>query len=298
MTSNTAQHCGIICLIGEPNVGKSTLLNQLMEQKLAIVTPKAQTTRRAVRGIFVEKQKQLILVDTPGIFQPKKKLDRVMVEEAWQEAESADAVLFLIDAQYGITAKLQPVMERLTTLKKPVIVVLNKVDRTHKPKLLELAYQIQEILKPRHIFMVSARTGDGVKDLLAHLLGLLPKGPWHYLDEAASDMPLREFAAEITRESLLMQLQQELPYELMVETENWQELPPPKKGKQPTIKIHQVITVARESHKKIVLGNKGETIKAVGMKTRQQLEALLRAKIHLELFVKVDPNWQTKRERY
>jgi GTP-binding protein Era len=292
MVDTESTRCGVVAIIGEPNAGKSTLLNQLVGTKLSIVTPKVQTTRFNVRGVCMEGAAQLIFVDTPGIFDAGKRFEKAMVGAAWAGAGDADAVLLLLDAQAGIKERFTELVQRLKQLVgKPVFLALNKVDAIDKPTLFTLAQQADAFGLFQRIFMISALTGDGVPSLKVALAAAMPQGPWHYPADQASDIPLRLLAAEITREKLFMKLEQELPYALLVETEKWEE------GEK-NITIAQVIYVQRDGQKGIVIGKGGQMLKSVGMAARRELEALTEKKIHLELFVKVRPDWKETRDAY
>lgn len=290
---DTAQtKSGFIALIGAPNAGKSTLVNQLVGTKVSIVTHKVQTTRALVRGIVVHDNAQIVLVDTPGIFHPRRRLDRAMVSTAWTGAKDADIVLVLIDAQSGVNDDAEIILESLTKIKQEKILVLNKVDAVARPSLLELAAELNKRAQFSRTFMVSALNGSGCKDLLEYLCSKVPAGPWYYPEDEISDMPMRQLAAEITREKLYLRLHNELPYASTVETESWEERP------DGSVKINQVIYVERDGQKKIVLGAKGETIKAIGQASRKELMQILDQKVHLFLFVKVRDNWGNDTERY
>lgn len=290
---DTAQtKSGFIALIGAPNAGKSTLVNQLVGTKVSIVTHKVQTTRALVRGIVVHDNAQIVLVDTPGIFHPRRRLDRAMVSTAWTGAKDADIVLVLIDAQSGVNDDAEIILESLTKIKQEKILVLNKVDAVARPSLLELAAELNKRTQFSRTFMVSALNGSGCKDLLEYLCSKVPAGPWYYPEDEISDMPMRQLAAEITREKLYLRLHNELPYASTVETESWEERP------DGSVKINQVIYVERDGQKKIVLGAKGETIKAIGQASRKELMQILDQKVHLFLFVKVRDNWGNDPERY
>ncbi len=283
---------GFIALIGAPNAGKSTLVNQLVGSKVSIVTHKVQTTRALVRGIVIHDQAQMVLVDTPGIFKPKRRLDRAMVTTAWGGAKDADLILVLIDAELGINEEAEAILDSLHEKKRKVILVLNKVDRIEAPKLLELAQKANDKVNFDKTFMISALKGYGCKDLLKYLADNLPEGPWYYPEDQISDMPMRMLAAEITREKLYLRLHNELPYSSTIETESWEEKP------DGSVRIAQVIYVERDSQKKIVLGHKGEAIKSIGQAARKELMEILEQKVHLFLFVKVRDNWGNDPERY
>jgi GTP-binding protein Era len=283
---------GFIALIGAPNAGKSTLVNQLVGSKVSIVTHKVQTTRALVRGIVIHEQTQMVLVDTPGIFKPKRRLDRAMVTTAWGGAKDADLILVLIDVEQGIDEEAEAILGSLHEKKRKVILVLNKVDRIEAPKLLELAQKANEMVNFDKTFMISALKGYGCKDLLKYLADNLPEGPWYYPEDQISDMPMRMLAAEITREKLYLRLHNELPYSSHIETESWEE------KKDGSVRIQQVIYVERDSQKKIVLGHEGQAIKAIGQAARKELMEILEQKVHLFLFVKVRDNWGNDPERY
>ena len=285
-------HSGFVALIGAPNAGKSTLVNQLVGAKVSIVTHKVQTTRAIVRGIATHDKAQIVFVDTPGIFKPRRRLDRAMVTTAWGGAKDADMVLVIIDAERGIRGDAEAILENLESVRQPKILVLNKVDRVEREKLLTLAADANERAAFDRTFMVSALTGSGCKDILDYLAGALPAGPWYYPEDQISDLPMRQLAAEITREKLYLRLHQELPYASHVETEKWEE------KKDGSVRIEQVIFVERESQKKIVLGEKGATIRAIGQAARQEIGEILEQTVHLFLFVKVRENWGDDPERY
>jgi GTPase len=284
--------CGFIALIGAPNAGKSTLLNALVGSKVTIVSRKVQTTRALIRGIAVEGRAQLIFVDTPGIFLPRRRLDRAMVTTAWGGAHDADLVGLLIDARKGLDEEAEAILARLAELRQPKVLILNKVDVVAKETLLTLAKAANDKAAFEATFMVSALKGEGVADLKAWLAARVPPGPWLYPPEQMSDAPLRQLAAEITREKLFERLHQELPYHSTVETEVWKEL---RKG---DIRIEQTIYVERESQRKIVLGKGGQTIKAIGEAARKEIAEIAEAKVHLFLFVKVREGWGEDPERY
>ncbi|MET3790594.1 GTPase Era [Aquamicrobium terrae] len=287
-----ATRSGFVALIGAPNAGKSTLVNQLVGTKVSIVTHKVQTTRALVRGIATHGQTQIVFVDTPGIFKPRRRLDTAMVTTAWGGARDADIVLVLIDAERGIKGDADTILERLADVRQPKVLVLNKVDRVKRENLLALASAANERVAFERTFMVSALTGSGCEDLLDYLAQMLPAGPWYYPEDQISDLPMRQLAAEITREKLYLRLHQELPYSSHVETEKWEE------KKDGSVRIEQVIYVERDSQKKIVLGHKGETIRAIGEASRKEIGAILEQKVHLFLFVKVRENWGDDPERY
>jgi GTP-binding protein Era len=284
--------CGFVALIGAPNAGKSTLLNALVGSKVTIVSHKVQTTRAVIRGIAISGNAQLIFVDTPGIFAPRRRLDRAMVTSAWGGAHNADLVGVLIDACKGVDEEAGEILGKLAEVKQPKLLILNKVDVVAKEKLLALAQNCNERAALEQTFMVSALTGDGIADLKAWLAARVPPGPFLYPPDQMSDAPLRQLAAEITREKLFERLHQELPYQSTVETETWKELP------NGAVRIEQTIYVERESQRKIVLGKGGRTIKAIGETARKEIAELVEATVHLFLFVKVREGWGEDPERY
>jgi GTP-binding protein Era len=284
--------CGFVALIGAPNAGKSTLTNALVGSKVAIVSPKVQTTRTLVRGIAMEGPAQLIFIDTPGIFSPRRRLDRAMVTTAWTGAHDADVVAVLIDAKKGLDEEAEGIIGKLDEVRQPKLLILNKVDIVDKEKLLGLAQALTAKAKFDTIFMISALSGDGVADVRKWLAGHVPEGPWHYPEDEVSDAPVRMLAAEITREKLYLKLHQELPYQSTVETETWTE------RKDGSVRVEQVIYVERESQRKIVLGKGGQTIKAIGEASRRELSEIIEQPVHLFLFVKVRENWGNDPERY
>lgn len=282
---------GFVALIGAPNAGKSTLLNRLVGAKVSIVSHKVQTTRAIMRGIAMAGTTQVIFVDTPGIFQPKRRLDRAMVDTAWGGAADADMVALLIDVKKGIDEDLGRILERLGDLKRRKILILNKIDTVKRESLLALASDLNARVGFDATFMVSALNGSGVRDLLRYFARELPEGPWLYPEDTISDLPMRMLAAEITREKVFLRLHDELPYSSTVETEQWKEQ---KNG----VRIEQTIYVERESQKKIVLGKGGQTVKAISMAAREELQGILDQPVHLFLFVKVRENWADDPERY
>ncbi len=284
--------CGFVAILGAPNAGKSTLTNILVGAKVSIVTPKVQTTRTRIIGIAVVGRTQLILVDTPGIFAPRRRLDRAMIAAAWQGARDADRVLLLVDAERGMDADTARIVAGIKAAKPRAILVLNKIDRTRKPSLLELAQRLNAEKIFDETFMISALTGDGVTDLSAYLAAQMPVGPWLYPGDQLSDLPLRLLAAELVREQVFRQLHQELPYASAVETESWEEF------KDGSVKIGAVIYVQREGHRPIVLGKGGQRIKAIGAAARRELEELLGRRTHLLLHVKLKPDWADKPDLY
>lgn len=283
--------CGFVAVLGAPNVGKSTLVNRLVGSKVSIVSPKVQTTRSRVLGIVIHDRAQLVLVDTPGIFLPRRRLDRAMVAAAWSGASDADAIVLVVDSSKGLTRDTREIVERLKDNGRSVIVALNKVDLVKKPRLLDLAAKLADEGVASDTFMISAFTGDGVNDLLACLVERLPPGPWLFPEDQISDMPMRLLAAEITREKLFLQLREELPYATAVETERWSE------QEDGSARIDQVIYVLKANQKAIVLGSGGRQIKAIGTAAREELEALFERRIHLFLYVKVR-DWSDDPERY
>jgi GTP-binding protein Era len=287
-----ATRCGFVALIGAPNVGKSTLVNALVGSKVTIVSRKVQTTRALIRGIVIEDHAQIILVDTPGIFLPKRRLDRAMVSTAWSGAHDADLVCVLLDAKAGIDEEAEAILAKLATVAHPKILVLNKIDLVPREKLLALAKAANDRMKFEHTFMIAALSGDGVDDLRKTLAKLVPPGPFHYPEDQMSDAPMRHLAAEITREKIYRQLHQELPYQSTVETDSWTE------RKDKSIRIEQTIFVERESQRKIVLGKGGATIKSIGADSRKEIAEIMGVPVHLFLFVKVRENWGDDPDRY
>jgi GTPase len=288
----TDTRCGFIAVIGAPNAGKSTLVNALVGAKVSIVTHKAQTTRGPVRGIALIGDAQVILVDTPGIFQPKRRLDRAMSQAAWDQAAEADLVALVIDAHRGVEPPLDPLFARLSELRRPAIAILNKIDLVAKPDLLRLTADLSALDRFDRVFMISALSGDGVADLRAYLANAMPEGPWLYPEDQLTDASLRQTAAEITREKLFLRLHEELPYSLTVETTEWKTL------KDGSIRIEQTIYVMRESQRKIVLGAHGQTIKEIGSLARSEIAEMAGVRVHLFLFVKVRERWGEDPERY
>ena len=287
-----SERCGFVAVVGAPNAGKSTLVNALVGQKVAIVTPKAQTTRTRLMGIAIEGEAQILLIDTPGIFEPKRRLDRAMVAAAWGSAQHADLIALVVDAERGLTRSVVAMIDKLLERREPKILVLNKVDLVRKEALLTLASQLGERLAFESIFMISATTGDGVADLKAALAARMPEGPWHFPEDQVSDATDRMLAAEVTREQLYHQLHAELPYESAIETEKFAE------RADGSAAIHQQILVARDSQKAIVLGKRGTRIRAIGEAARKELSELLGRKVHLFLHVKVNPKWEEDRGLY
>ncbi|MEL0437779.1 GTPase Era [Phycobacter sp. K97] len=285
---------GFIALIGEPNAGKSTLLNRMVGAKVSIVTHKVQTTRARIRGVAMEGESQLVFVDTPGLFKPRRRLDRAMVAAAWGGAADADVVVLLIEAHRGVTEGVERILEGLGDIGqgRKVALAINKIDKVQAEDLLGLTKKLNDAYPFAETFLISAERGHGVEDLRHWLAEQVPEGPWLYPEDQIADLPMRMIAAEMTREKLTLRLHQELPYQLTVETENWEE------RKDGSAKIDQVIYVVRDGHKGIVLGKRGETIKAVSQAARAELEEFLDRKVHLFLQVKVRPNWLEEAERY
>ena len=291
--SGASQRAGFVAIIGAPNVGKSTLVNRLTGTKVSIVSPKVQTTRTRVLGIRAHGDTQIAFVDTPGLFRPRRRLDRAMIRAAWGGAEEADALVLLVDASQDNDDDTQAILARLKELgRSGVILTLNKIDIADKPKLLALADRYNRTGIFSDIFMISAETGDGIDDLLAALAARLPEGPWLFPEDQVSDMPERMLAAEIVREQLYLQLHQELPYRATVETDQWRE------NNAGSVRIEQTIFVERESQRSIVLGKGGARIKSIGQAARGELEKILERRVHLFLFVKVREKWEEDPERY
>ncbi len=285
--------CGFVSLVGSPNAGKSTLLNALVGAKISIVTPKAQTTRARTLGIAMSGEAQIVLVDTPGIFSgAKRRLERSMISAAWDSTQDVDAILYLIDARKGLNAEQDAILEGLAKAKAPLLLVLNKVDLVERPKLLDLAKTINERVPFAATFMVSALSGSGVKDLLQDLGKRVPAGPWHYPEDQLADTSLRLIAAELTREQLFLQLQDELPYALVVQTDQWQDRP------DGSVRIEQTITLERPGQKMIVIGANGQKIKSIGQSARREMMKHFERTVHLFLHVKVRENWTEDRSIY
>ena len=283
---------GFVAVIGAPNAGKSTLVNALVGQKVAIVSPKAQTTRARLMGIAIDASSQILLVDTPGIFEPRRRLDRAMVAAAWSGAQDADLIILVIDAAAGVNAEAERIMASMTDRQHPLFLALNKVDLVKKPDLLALAGQLTERLNPDRVFMISAAEGDGVGDLKQALAGTMPEGPWLYPEDEVSDATDRMVAAELTREQIVNQLHQELPYATAVETETWEDRP------DGSTAIRQQILVERDSQKAIVIGKGGRRLKAIGAAARAEITEHLGRPVHLFLHVKVNPRWDEDRGLY
>jgi GTPase len=292
MTAESDTRCGFVALIGAPNVGKSTLVNALVGSKVTIVSRKVQTTRALIRGIVIDRNAQIILVDTPGIFAPKRRLDRAMVRTAWTGAHDADLVCVLLDAKAGLDEEASRILDTVAAVGHDKVLVLNKIDLVPREKLLALAKAANDRLAFAGTFMVSALSGDGVDDLRRTLAEIVPAGPFLYPEDQMSDAPMRHLAAEITREKIYQKLHQELPYQSTVETDTWTE------RKDKSVRIEQTIFVERESQRKIVRGKKGATIKSIGAASRQEISEILDVPVHLFLFVKVRENWGDDPDRY
>ncbi|MEQ8367386.1 MAG: GTPase Era [Roseicyclus sp.] len=292
--SDTSTRAGFVALIGEPNAGKSTLLNRMVGAKVSIVTHKVQTTRARIRGVAMEGDSQIVFVDTPGLFRPRRRLDRAMVAAAWTGAADADVVVLLIEAHRGLTEGTQAILDGLKerTEGRRVALAINKIDRVEAQGLLKLTEEMNAAFPFEKTFMISAEKGYGVDDLRQWLAQAMPESPWLYPEDQIADLPMRMIAAEMTREKLTLRLHQELPYQLTVETENWEE------RKDGSARIDQIIYVTRDGHKGILLGHKGETVKAVSKAAREELEAFLGRRVHLFVQVKVRPGWLDEAERY
>ena len=292
MTEPENTRCGFIALVGAPNAGKSTLLNALVGTKVSIVTHKAQTTRAQIRGVVTEGAAQIVFIDTPGIFAPKRRLDRAMVESAWTGAGDADFVALIIDAERGVTAEVEALLKGLENVRHPRVLVLNKIDLIPHEKLLGLSADLNARLKFEATFMLSALKGSGVKDFLDWTAERIPPGPWHFPEDQLTDLTLAITAAEVTREKLFLRIHEEIPYNATVETEKF------TIQKDGSYRIDQVIYVTRDTHKKIVLGAGGQTIKAIGADSRKELMEMYEVPVHLFLFVKVREKWADDPERY
>lgn len=290
--ASPSEHCGVVAILGAPNAGKSTLVNALVGQKVAITSPKAQTTRTRVLGVALEGETQIVLVDTPGIFAPKRRLDRAMVQAAWGGAQDADVIALVVDAKGGLGGKVEGIVEGLKGRPEPKYLILNKVDIADKGKLLIHAQRLNELLDFRETFFVSAASGDGVAELKTAMAKAMPEGPWHFPADQVSSATDRMLSAEITREQLYHQLHAELPYAAAVETEQYTERP------DGSVEIHQQILVARATQRAIVLGKGGQRLKEIGSKARAELSALLGCPVHLYLHVKVKENWDEDRNVY
>lgn len=289
---DTKTRCGLVAIVGAPNAGKSTLVNALVGQKVAIVSAKAQTTRTRLMGIAIYGDAQLLLVDTPGIFEPRRRLDRAMVQAAWGGAQDADLIALVVDSKAGLGPKVETIVSALAQRPEPKLLVLNKVDVAAKEKLLVHAARLTEQLPFEAVLMVSASTGDGLEDLKTALAGRMPEGPWHFPEDQVSDATERVMAAEVTREQLYLQLHAELPYASAVETEKYEERP------DGSVEIHQQILVARPTQRAIVLGKGGAKLKEIGSRARAELGTLLGRRVHLYLHVKVNPRWEEDRTLY
>ncbi|TGD67731.1 GTPase Era [Tabrizicola sp. WMC-M-20] len=293
--TDISTRAGFVALIGEPNAGKSTLLNRMVGAKISIVTHKVQTTRTRIRGVAIEGPAQIVFVDTPGIFRPRRRLDRSMVKAAWGGASDADVIVLMIEAHRGMTEGVSAIIDRMRDEMpqgQPVALAINKIDRVQAEVLLALAEKLNEAFPFAKTFMISAEKGYGVKDLREWLAGQVPEGPWFYPEDQIADLPMRMIAAEMTREKLTLRLHEELPYQLTVETEKWED------KTDGSTRIDQIVYVMRDGHKGIVLGNKGETIKAIGSAARADISEFLGRTVHLFLQVKVRPNWLDEPERY
>ena len=285
--------CGLVALLGAPNAGKSTLMNTLVGAKVSIVTPKVQTTRSRIRGVAMVDQAQVVFIDTPGIFVPRRRLDRAMVDAAWGGAGDADQVVFLYDgSRRRIDDDSRRIAATLRENKRPAILAINKIDTLKRDQLLPLAAELNELADFQQSFMISAEKGHGCADLMGYLATQMPSGPWLYPEDDLTDLPLRLYAAEVTREQVYLQLHDELPYAITVETEKWQD------REDGSVRIDQVAYVQRESQRKIVLGHQGKRIKTIGSRARADLEATLDRRVHLFLFIKVRENWMEDPERY
>ncbi|WOK36211.1 GTPase Era [Sphingomonas sp. C3-2] len=292
MNSLPLQRCGLVAVVGAPNAGKSTLVNALVGQKVAIVSPKAQTTRTRLMGVAIDGDNQIMLVDTPGIFEPRRRLDRAMVAAAWGGTQDADLIALVVDAKAGLGPKVESIVEALKDRREPKILILNKVDVANKGKLLVHAQRLTERVAFDEVFMVSAATGDGLPELKTALGMAMPEGPWHFPEDQVSDATDRMLAAEVTREQLYLQLHAELPYDSAVETEKYSE------REDGSVEIHQQILVGRTSQRAIILGKGGQRLKEIGSRARAQLGELLGVRVHLYLHVKVNPDWEEDRSLY
>ena len=287
-----SQKCGVVALIGAPNAGKSTIINSLVGQKVAITSSKPQTTRTRLLGIAIEQETQLLLVDTPGIFEPRRRLDRAMVSAAWEGAEDADILVLLVDGRAGLGLKVTTIVERMAHRKERIILVINKVDIAAKEKLLVHAQKLNELAAFEETFFVSAKTGDGLDELKAYLVAAMPEGPWHFPEDQVSDASERILAAEITREQIYRQLHAELPYATAIAMEQYKERP------DGSLEVHQQILVEKASQKAIILGKGGTRIKEIGASARQELSRILGKPVHLYLHVKVSANWDEDKSLY
>lgn len=287
-----ATRCGVVTVMGAPNAGKSTLVNRMVGSKVSIVSPKVQTTRTRVTGIAMHEQTQIIFHDTPGVFAPRRRLDRAMVDAAWRGASEADIVLILVDAKRGLDDETRAIVEGLRERRIDAALVLNKIDLVKRPALLAVAAAVNDAHAFTDTFMISAETGDGVADLRTHIAGRMPAGPWLYPEDDLTDMPARLLAAEVTREHAFRQLREELPYSLTVETESWEE------QKDGSARVNQVVFVRKEGQRKIVIGQGGARIKAIGSASRSELQRMLERKLHLFLHVKVAEKWDEERDYF
>lgn len=290
--TDTPQRCGLVAILGAPNAGKSTLVNALVGQKVAIVSPKAQTTRVRLMGVAIEGDTQLLLVDTPGIFEPKRRLDRAMVQAAWGGAEGADVLALVVDAKGGLGSKVTDIAEAIKDRREPKYLILNKVDLADKGKLLLHAERLTGLVQFDEVFFVSAATGDGLPELKAHLAARMPESPWHFPEDQVSDATERSLASEVTREQLYLQLHAELPYASAIETEQY------KEREDGSVEIHQQILVERPTQRAIVLGKGGARIKEIGARARAELSSIMGRPVHLYLHVKVRPGWDDERDVY
>ncbi len=291
--TSSKKHCGFVSIIGAPNAGKSTLINQLVGSKVSIVSPKVQTTRTRVMGIVNKGSTQVVFVDTPGIFTPRKRLDRAMVSAAWQGTNDVEIILLIIEVARGkINAESQAIVDKLKQQERKAVLVLNKIDLVEKEKLLKIATDMNETGVFTDIYMISALSGDGVDRLLKDITVRMPEGPWMFNEDQVSDMPMRLLAAEITREKIFLQLKEELPYASTVETETWEEFD------NGSVKISQIVYVMRDTQKAIILGKGGQQIKKIGEASRKELEEIFERRVHLSLFVKVRENWVDDPDRY
>ena len=290
--TDTQTHCGLVAVVGAPNAGKSTLVNALVGQKVAIVSPKAQTTRARLMGVAIEGDTQLLLVDTPGIFEPKRRLDRAMVSAAWGGTEGADVIALVVDAKGGLGPKVVPIAESIANRREPKYLILNKVDLADKAKLLLHAERLNGIVDFAETFFISATTGDGLAELKTAFAKAMPEGPWHYPEDQVSDATERSLASEVTREQLYLQLHAELPYASAIETEQY------KEREDGSVEIHQQILVERPTQRAIVLGKGGARIKEIGARARAELSAIMGKPVHLYLHVKVKPGWDDERDIY
>jgi GTP-binding protein Era len=293
----STNRCGFVALIGAPNAGKSTLVNALVGEKVSIVTRKAQTTRSTVRGVMTRGETQIVFVDTPGLFSPKRRLDRAMIASAWGAAGDADVLALLVDArkeaaEQGVSEETQAILDTLKDSAKPQVLVLNKIDAMERAKLLELSARLNAAHRFGETFMISATTGDGLNRLIERLAGMMPPGPWLYPEDQITETPIRSLAAEITREKLFERLHDELPYQATVETDSWKDQP------DGSARVEQTVFVTREGHRKIVIGEGGRTIKAIGTAARKDIAEAHGANVHLFLHVKVRENWLDDPERY